>query len=52
MVLVEHWREQGFLTLKLKQADKHRVMIQRPNGLGSVAVGVIEGRFFFLLISY
>lgn len=36
MVLVEPWREQGFLTLKLKRADKHGVMIQRPNGLGSV----------------
>lgn len=29
-------REWGFLALKLKQADKHRVVIQRPNGLGSV----------------
>lgn len=48
MVLVEHWREQGFLTLKLKRADRHRVMIQWPNGLGSVAVGVIECEFFLL----
>ena len=27
-------RERGFLTLK--RADKHRVVIQRPNGLQSV----------------
>lgn len=36
MVLIECWRERGFLTLKLTGADKHRVVIQRPNGLGSV----------------
>lgn len=29
-------REWGFLTLKLKQADKHRVVMQQANGVGSV----------------